>query len=45
MTQARSKVKATMSALPRCSAVLDNIVLAEYRDRYDWRERKVKDIR
>ena len=25
-------------------AVLDNVVLAEYRCHYDWRERKVKDI-
>jgi hypothetical protein len=25
-------------------AVLDNVVLAEYRCRYDWRERKVRDI-
>jgi hypothetical protein len=26
-------------------AVLDNVVLAEYRCRYDWRERQVTDIR
>jgi hypothetical protein len=26
-------------------AVLDHVVLAEYRCRYDWREQKVKDIR
>ena len=25
-------------------AVLDNVVLAEYHCRYDWRERKVRDI-
>ena len=26
-------------------AMFDNVVLAEYRCRYDWRDRKVKDIR
>ena len=26
-------------------AVLDHVILAEYRCRYDWREHKVKDIR
>ena len=26
-------------------AVLDNVVLAEYHCRYDWRERQVTDIR